>query len=301
MAISTKAPVAISLKNILFTTDFSACSDTAIIFAKALARRYGSKLVLGHVVAPLPYFQLGAETVPTELDHGWQNAGECMTAFINVHGLRELPHEVALETGPFWPAIANILEQRQIDLIVVGTHGREGLKKLLLGSVAEEIFRRASCPVLTIGPDVTAGPALAAEFREVLFATDLSPHSEKALPYAVSLVNENRGRLTLLHVVQESSLGMETGYPAAQVAAARQELLAMVTDLDLWCEPELYVDVGIPADTILQVARDKRVNLIVMGVRHSGAPVAASHVPWRTAHQVVCHAPCPVLTVRSNG
>jgi nucleotide-binding universal stress UspA family protein len=298
MALLTKTSASISLKNILFTTDFSACSDTALIFAKALARRYGSKIVLGHVVAPAPYYELGAEPIPAELDQSWNNAGECMTAFINVHGLRELPHEVALENGQLWPAIAGMIEKYQIDLLVVGTHGREGLKKLLLGSVAEEIFRRASCPVMTVGPDVIGGPAVTADFRRVLFATDLSPESEKGLPYAVSVANENRGQLTLVHVVQETGTG-EMGYPEAQVDGVRQRLLSMITDLDLWCEPEVLVDVGIPADTILQVARDKHVNLIVMGVRHTGAPVAAAHVPWRTAHQVVCHAPCPVLTVRS--
>ena len=87
-----------------------------------------------------------------------------------------------------------------IDLIVLGSHGKHGLKKLVLGSAAEQIFRHADCPVLTVGPKVVApGPGEVA-FKHILFATDFSAGSLRALPYALSLAEENQARLALLHV-----------------------------------------------------------------------------------------------------
>ena len=95
------------------------------------------------------------------------------------------------------------IEADDVDLIVLGTHGRTGAEKLLLGSVAEEIFRRSPVPVLTIGPGVRSSTHNAGRFRRVLFATDLSPESLAAAPYAITLAQENQARLALLLVMRK--------------------------------------------------------------------------------------------------
>src|SRR5207244_7706673 len=81
------------------------------------------------------------------------------------------------------------------------TRGRHGLKKLVLGSGAEQIFRQADCPVLTVGPNVEVPAGDAAAFRHIVFATDFSAGSLHALPYALSLAEENEATLTFLHVM----------------------------------------------------------------------------------------------------
>jgi nucleotide-binding universal stress UspA family protein len=93
-------------------------------------------------------------------------------------------------------------------MLVLGTHGRSGVGKLLIGSVAEEVFRRAACPVLSIGPKVSQQPAGEIQFHNILFATDFSENSLAALPYAISLAEEDQAQLTLLYVIGQPAAGI---------------------------------------------------------------------------------------------
>jgi nucleotide-binding universal stress UspA family protein len=171
----------------------------------------------------------------------------------------------------------------------------------VLGSVAEEIFRQASCPVLTVGPNTTTTAAgkKPGEVTRILFATDFSPGSNAAAPYAVSLAQECQAYLTLLHVIGEPKPG-KLVKPADLVHSYSQLLHKLVpAEPDLWSVPEYVVEKGDPAQKILEVAARTGAELIVLGVRQpSGFPGAATHLPIATAHKVVSHATCPVLTIR---
>jgi nucleotide-binding universal stress UspA family protein len=113
--------------------------------------------------------------------------------------------KIEAEQQTLWSNLAKAIQEKKIDLIVMGTRGRSGVGKFLLGSSAEEVFRQAPCPVLTVGPH---SPAKAPhEFTRIVFATDFSPESVAALPYAVSLAQECQAHLTLLHVVAEPKGG----------------------------------------------------------------------------------------------
>ncbi len=295
--LNLEAPAQVVLEQILFLTDFSPCAALAFPYAKSLARRYGSNLILAHILPPMPI----APPLET-MEASYRAAKQEIETFLGPDALGDIPYEVVLERGELWPALSNVITQHKIDLIVLATHGRHGIGKLLLGSVAEQVFRLAACPVLTVGPN-TASPE--AEITRILFATDF-PWSMHALPYALSLAKKNHAYLALLHVLPEPRIAVAAGgtYEARgwNEAEATQELENLIPldegDPYLQENCEVLVDYGAPAESILTIAGEKQAELIVMGVRHASSLVAATHLPWSTAHKVVAQAPCPVLTVR---
>jgi len=208
------------------------------------------------------------------------------------------PHDTVLKQGSPWPELAGIIKHKGIDLIVLGTHGRGVVGTLLLGSVAEQVLRHATCPVLTVGPDVLRTLVDHQQLSQVLFATDFSESSLHALPYALSLAEENDADLTLLHVLEQLE-PMPIQYSQELVADYRKRLWQMIpNDANLWCKPRVSVVIGAAADEIVRLAHDYQVDLIVMGA-HGGGTVA-SHLAWTVVHSVARHARCPVLTVRHS-
>jgi nucleotide-binding universal stress UspA family protein len=292
-----KADTRIAINNILYLTDFSQPSESALPFAVSIAREYGAKVNAFHVLIPAVYTYTTPETAAVTLDAQEDDAQANMQRV--KAQLVGLPNETIIErnTG-VWPALESAIKELSIDLIVVGTHGRTGAQKLLLGSVAEEIFRRSHVPVLTIGPSEKRGAHRGARFHHVLFATDFSEDSLAAAGYALSMAQENEAKLTLLHVMKEPELFDKTAED--RISSASFRLHEIVPEAaESWCRPDTVVRFGTAADRILDVAKDRDVDLIVLGVRgNRGVPGAATHLERATAHKVVVHAPCPVLTVR---
>jgi nucleotide-binding universal stress UspA family protein len=145
----------ISLKNILFLTDFSAPSEAALPFAAAIARGYGARVYALHVFMPPPYVFMTPELTAAAMEAEDENARAEMRRVESQ--LAGLEHESIIEQGiGVWDAVEQVIQEHHIDLLVLGTHGRTGAEKVLLGSVGEEIFRRSPVPVLTIGPGVRA-------------------------------------------------------------------------------------------------------------------------------------------------
>jgi nucleotide-binding universal stress UspA family protein len=213
--------------------------------------------------------------------------------------LGAIPHHVLTPKGRVADELARIIEDHKIDLLVLGTHGRAGIRKLIMGSVAEETFRRAGCPVLTVGPGVCSEPDPAAKFHHILFATNFSRESLAALPFAISFTEEDKADLTLLHFVEQPSGGAHA--MTKNCLLGRLEEL-IPGDLDLRCHPECRVEFGAlfisPAQGILDVAERREVDLIVLGVRAvRGSLGLITHLSTTTA-QVLTQARCPVLTVR---
>jgi len=284
----------IVLRNILFATDFSEVSRAALPYAMDLARLYEGKIVVAHVVPHEPYLSVPLEPIPVDLDVLWNRARQNLESFAAENSFGDVAHEEILHRGELRDAIADIIEKKSIDLVVVGTHGRHGLKKVVLGSEAEKIYRQARCPVLTIGPEAVECGQATWEIEEVLFATDFSEASLHALPYALSLAEENQANLVFLNV----SPLVPYQYKEAVEASIRRKLEALMPS-EPWCHPDFVVNFDFPAQGILQVARERSADLIVLGVKKPGAVVLASHLPWSTASDVVSAAPCPVLTVRA--
>ena len=286
------AESALSVKNILFATDFSRQSSLALTFALPITRKYGATIYAAHVVPE----QIG---LPVSAREGLQAIGvqRGNDTQESVEGLRAelstIPHEILSRKGDVWTELSKIVETNKIDLIVTGTHGRSGVGKLLMGSVAEKIFRRASCPVLTVGPGVSREPDSVVDLHQILFATDLSTVSVAALPYAISLAEENSARLYILHVAEKP-------VEAAGEDTLRDRLGNLVPQgAKLTSEPKVIVEYGPPAERVLAVAEELAMDLIVMGVKRTPVHFEASpHLPLATAYKVVSQAICPVLTVR---
>jgi nucleotide-binding universal stress UspA family protein len=296
---TTETGTRLTLKNILFLTDFSEPSEAALPFAVAMAREYGATIHALHVLTPAAYSNSRPEVCFVAMEAEEETAqSEIERVDARLTGLA---HESMVVRGfAVWPTLEQAMENCSADLIVLGTHGRTGAQKFLLGSVAEEIFRRSSVPVLTIGPHVHSGTHNGAKFHRVLFATDFTPESLAAAPYALSLAQENKARLLLLHVVRDHEQRKEEALGESSVANILYKLNDLVpNEAELWCRPETVVEFGDPAERILGAANERGADLIVLGVR--GAPGhlgAATHLERTTAHKVVAHAGCPVLTVR---
>lgn len=283
------------IKNILFTTDFTGASDAALPYVLRIARWYGSKIFIAHAVRPEPNLSVPLDPVSLDTDANWEQGRKKMDDFLHTDPFRSTCHEVILEQGELWDVLSDVIKRHQIDMVVLGTHGRHGLKKLVIGSAAEQIFRRAFCPVLTVGPKVENGSTTVINWKNILFATDFSAGSLSALPYALSLSEENKARLILLHLIP--SVPIEHEKLLEDGARKRLEML-VPAEFASGCRPECVVGFEFPVDGILRAAEDCKADLIVMGVHRSPAPRTLAHLPWATAYEVVSHAPCPVLTVR---
>ena len=291
----------VKIKNILYLTDFSEPSEAALPFAVALGRGYGAKVHALHIFVPTPYVYTTPGLTVAAIEAAEENAqSEMQRVESQLDGLQ---HETIMKRGiGVWPAIAQAIQDHDADLIVLGTHGRTGAEKLLLGSVAEEIFRRSLVPVLTIGPRVRSSAHNGARFHRVLFATDFSPESLAGAPYAISLAQENQSHLLLLLVMRKPAELNDADKRRLELSAAEaiHRLFEIVPkDAKLDFPPEVAVEYGEPAERIVEIAKARGADLIVLGVRDAGGRLgAATHLERAIAHKVVAHAACPVLTVR---
>ncbi len=286
----------VQLRNILLATDFSSASAAALDYALSVARRYDSRLYVAHVISTDICRMVAPEAVLGVSEQARRYAEQQMANLLVSGRLRGVPHQVLLAEGELWPTLSEMLPKHEIDLVVVGTHGRTGIRKLLLGSTAEEIFRLAPTPVLTVGPRTQIEVPSEAGLRRILYATDFSPDSERAAAYALSLAQEHQAQLTLLHVLKEPVEASPQNAALLQSFFARRLRGLVPAEAALWCDPELAIESGSPAEAILKAALDRQADLIVLGVRRTAN--FPGHLPPATAYKVVCQAHCPVLTVR---
>jgi nucleotide-binding universal stress UspA family protein len=302
-----KQPAAISINNVLYATDFSDISESAFPYARAICRRFGSTLHVAHVLSDTSLLLMtgGVDyvTFETLYNDAQTMAQEKLQQVTNRVG--DIPNRGYVRHGQVWTNLSGIVAENRIDVIVVGTHGRTGLGKLLLGSVAEDILRNAPCPVLIVGPKVCGrsrlpdfdgnGRALAPlelELRQILYATNFTFASMRVAPVAIALAQQFDARLTLMHVLDNySNLESRPG----PIEDGVQRLQALVPkDAALPYAPEIVMEFGSPWRCIVNKAAEREADLIVLGAH----PIeGTTHLPWSTVHQVVAHASCPVLTV----
>lgn len=303
----------LTFQQVLLATDFSEASQRAFDYAVAIARRYGAAFTVVHAIPPEPRDQIPLEALPRELNRRRLEAEQKMTRLAEEAQVDDFNHRLLLKQGSVWDVLASVIDREQIDLLVLGTRGRGGLKKLALGSVAEEVLRLAPCPVLTVGPNVPPVGSGAVEFKRILFTTDFGPTSAKIFPYALSLAEDYQAQLVLVHMVpplQNPDLGPAAYGPSSYAAEeyttwqrtmrddSTRKLKALIPPLTrLAAEPECVVGMDFLPEGILEIAATHRSDLIVMGANRTSAPRVAAHMPWALTHEVLCHARCPVLTV----
>jgi nucleotide-binding universal stress UspA family protein len=306
----------IEIQRILCPIDFSDFSRHALDHAVAVARQYESMITVLHVFSTVPVAAYapgmpGFEpTVLTRADRD-QLLVE-LKRFIETESAPGVPIDVTIREGDITREIVNQAADMKAELLVMGTHGRSGFERLLLGSVTEKVLRKASCPVLTVPrrhPD--AVPATPVLFKQILCPVDFSNCSMQALNYAMSLAQEADAHLTVLHVMAYELAVMPDAYSAIKMSDsesladfrgrreddARQRLKDAVPEaVAAYCRVETMVSHGKPGREILRIAAEQQTDLIVVGVHGRGA--ADLMFFGSTTNHVVREATCPVLTVR---
>ncbi len=298
--------------HILVAIDFSEPSRRALCDALVLAAENNAQLSVVHVLHSDRNY--AAVEDPYELNRERAAAEKEIKAMIDKLGPDHEVNSAMVKHGPVTQQVLTVIEEKAIDLLVIGTRGRGGLRKLALGSVAEELLRLASCPVMTIGPNadiavITRGHG----FRRILFATDFGKGSAKALPLALALAREQQGKLILLHMINPipaTSASLSAYAPAGAAAdevdewedtsrtrSIAQLRQALPAETGLEQEIEFVVGTDFLPEAVLTASGKFKVDLIVMGANRTASAKAAAHVPWSAVHEVVRYAPCPVLTV----
>ena len=281
-----------AIQTIVFATDFSERSRRALPHAAALARQCHARLILSHVltsVSPLIASpEVEGEGSQSRLESQVKGKLEGVASSENID---DIFHETVVSCGEVWNGLSQIVESNHVDLVVLGTRGITGVRKLKLGSTAEDVTRTVPCPVMIIGPRVSV-PA-SGDFGQILCATRFDEGSMHALERALPLMLGGHRRLTLLHVLR----------PENHVLAHRDQVIRQCTERMLSLVPEddarsfevsAEVRFGKPAEEIVERARAAHADLIVMGARAAGR--ASTFLP-STLHQVISNAPCPVLTM----
>jgi nucleotide-binding universal stress UspA family protein len=277
--------------------------------AAALARWYDARLRVMEVVSvPLPASaSMPVADQEASLDVRRRLLEE-LNRFAEPARSSGVPMHFTVEEGNVTTEILSEADGLHAELIVIGTHGRSGFDRLALGSVAEKVLRRASCPVLTVPPADTLVPvADGPPFRRIVCAVDFSDASLKALEHALSLAQEDDAQLFITHVIDwpdDSTLPPALAQAVANTRhdweeSKRRQLQQLVPEaVRTWCAPEPVLRVGSPARELLRVAEDQDADLIVMGVHGRGAIDRALF--GSTTQKVLRDARCAVLTVRSR-
>ncbi|HYA24785.1 MAG TPA: universal stress protein [Terriglobales bacterium] len=286
----------VTLTRLLFATDFSPASERAFEYATSIAERYRAEMYVAHVIDLDVFDLISSESTTEVLKQAHEEARQKMAGMITARGLSSDQCHIVVTHGVVADALIGIMRQYDIELAVLGTHGRRAFKKLLLGSIAEEVFRIAPCAVLTVGPK-TAPIASSIKLQHILYPVEFAPDPSGAGKYAISLAERYGAKLTVMNVAEDM--------PAS---ASKQEPFPMPAGP--WIEDHISKSSGLrsrlffergcgpAAEAILEFASNNAVDVIVLGVRRQD-PTIAAHLPKSdTAYELVSRAPCPVLTIR---
>lgn len=297
----------VCFKRILIATDFSDASRNALRYAAAIARHHAARLYIAHVVSSVGFKMVGPDAEVAAAELAVRDLKELWAKLGGVDDSRGVELTLIVRRGEVCNELEELIHKELIDLVVVGTRGRTGVSKVMLGSVAENIFRKVSCPVLTAGPNSAwdwPQREVGAE-KVILFATDFGDAALKALPFAVSIANRSRSKLILLHVdkplVQTDPtpiFGQTLDRAEEEIRTSSQQRLAELIPEDPPIQSELRVKHGLPVDAILGEASRSAAGLIVLGLHRKSLIIPSGHLPSTTVFGVVIGATCPVLTVR---
>jgi nucleotide-binding universal stress UspA family protein len=276
-----------SVKNIMFATDFSEPSMRAFPYVAALARKFGASVFACHIITPASLVTAAPETATYLYEAEYNAATKELDNILDSTSLDGIKTKALLSSGMLGDALLVEIVKNNIDLVVTGTHGRTGIRRLMLGSAVADICRFATCPVLTIGPDFPAAPI---KFSRILIPTDLSEESLHAMPFVVRLATKYGAAVTLLHVLPAEIAGnpdaKKLSEPICASTVRRFEAQAEAL------KTEFVVESGEIVETILKVASEKNADLIAMGIRNG------FHLGTSAAYRVMTGAHCPVVTCR---
>jgi nucleotide-binding universal stress UspA family protein len=282
----------IRIERILCPVDFFPASLRAVDYAITLANKYEANLHLLHIVSPILY---GAEqyafNVSEIIEDLEKESAQKMNKLEKIARVAGVTVDTSIRTGDVTYGIGAAIEATKPDIVVMGTHGRRGLEKWLLGSVTERFLRSLPIPVLTV-----RGTKKARTLRRILVTTDFSQGTAEALNYALSIARENQARLTLLHVLEEMRALTSAHYRLKLTERVQRQLLALLpADARKWCDIQMRIEAGTAYSEILKVVKKEKVDLIVMNTH--GKSMLDRALLGSTSDRVVRAADCPVMLV----
>jgi nucleotide-binding universal stress UspA family protein len=292
----------VKIERIICPVDFSEFSAKAYDYAYSLARHYGAELFVEHVVQPLtvtyPNYGFPESTAYDLYGSLATDAEQRLKELVQTRSWNGLQPEWVVQKGLAADSILGFAETQGANLIVMGTHGRRGLDRLAMGSVAERVLRKAQCPVLVVrkpahdfvDPRDLSEPV---HLSKILLCTDFSDYSLRALDYAFSLAMEYNAELTLLHVLENVHASTDLG----AIVAEAKECLANCAPKEAGdrCKFKCVVRIGKPYQEIIQLSLEMQSDLVIMGVRGRNALNLALF--GSTSHRVIQLGSCPVLAV----
>jgi nucleotide-binding universal stress UspA family protein len=289
---------------VICPVDFSEISVRAYRHALSLAEYYQARLVVLHIVEewrhPSGSFAATAADLNAFYDALDETGWERLRAFVKKHTHDESEPELAVERGTAPDQILSFAGTRKADVIVMGTHGKRGFDRLVLGSTTDRVMRTAPCPVMVVPPQdsMAAGDDAHSirRLRRILFCADFSESSAAALGYAISAADEYDSELTLLHVVEHGLLRDNVEDATARAMEQLNHLLPVGPEHKAR-KVKTLVRVGKPYHELIQYALEERPDLVAMGVRGRGTLDVA--VFGSTTYRVMQLGPCPVLVVNT--
>lgn len=299
------------IRKVLFATDFSERSEAALPHAVWYAREFEAELHMLHAVVLHADDPANPDVDFPDLEDAYREVDRWASDRMEATAGRADDAGIAVKRAErrgiaAAPVILDYAHEEEVDLLVLATHGRRGVRRMLLGSVAEEVVRRAGRPVLTVRSD--GDGAHGEPPRRVLVPVDFSEHARQALVYGAALSERTGAELHVVHVLPEMSFPDPYFAEAAQLRAMARaaqervpEALARNVREVLGAEAEVHthLEVGSPAATIVRVAEEEDVDHVVLSSH--GRTGVERVLLGSVAEGVVRRASCPVLTVKSFG
>jgi nucleotide-binding universal stress UspA family protein len=291
---SRLGPVGLRFRSILVATDYSPASATAVKLAARLAKEFHSRLYVLHAVEPdLPAADMAGPSPELQLANLQLDRENLHEYAEHIPELRTVKHKEIVFPGSPSDAIQSAGQANSIDLLVVGSHGRHGLAKLALGSVAEWAIRRLEYPVLVAGPmcDKTFPP-----IRSIVLATDFSEEASRSVQYAGSLAQDYNASLMVMHVLPPTGTPEVQRQVELRTLGKLRELLP--SDRGEWYTLHYQVKTGDIAAAVIGSAQENKANLIILRARRRST--LADHLPRTKLSAIIRDAHCPVLVVPAH-
>ncbi len=297
----------ITIQNILCTTDFSDFSNHAIPFGISLAREFGAKLYLCHVI-DISSTAMYGEGFADPFEQQKRISDYAEDHLHELIGDTPIDWEPIISVGNTADDIARVAKEKNADLVVSATHGRAGLKRVILGSVTERLMRTLPCPIFVVrSQEKSLATPVTGEIRmkKILVGCDFSPDSSLAFQYGLSLAQEFQSELHLAHVIEpavyKDMLKQSGEENEAYEKDLREKLTEQLTgtipeEVYHWCNPKTVLLAGQAHEELVKYAVVHKIDLIILGVR--GHSLVETLLVGSTTDRVVRQAPCPVLSVR---
>ncbi len=297
----------VEFKHILCATDLTELSNLGARQAKVMAEEYGARLSLCHVIDTPTVALHGTAYVFQDEEIMEAEKKHALELLMVLAESWTIQWEPIVVSGPVAKTISDLVKEKGVDLAIVTTHGRKGLRRLFLGSVTEQLLRTVACPLLIVGDHgrdrVIQQEKKEFRFEKIVVGCDFSKDSSLAVDYAFSLAQEFQAEIHLVHVIEafiyrDAMLSdyLRVDAVDGQTELCRERLSAIVPEeAENWCKVKCVCIDGKPFEELTRYANQIRADLMVMGVRGHG--LVETLLLGSTTDRVIRRVACPVMSV----